>query len=73
MQIMNIEDQPRRNDMTTAGVMKPAGSGVLRTIDADAIHGVVDLYSIAVPEPSSVLLMTIGYLLMFGRHRRFDR
>lgn len=69
-QIMNSEDQPRRNDLTSGGVMKPAGSGVLRTIDADATHGVLDLYSIAVPEPGTLMLLAIGNLAMWGRRQR---
>lgn len=70
MQIMNSQDQPRRDDMTSAGVMMPAGSGVLRTIDADAIHGVLDLYSIAVPEPGAIVLLVIGGMLSCVRGQR---
>jgi hypothetical protein len=70
-QIMNLQDQPRRNDMTSGGVMMPAGSGVLRTIDADAIHGVLDLYSIpGIPEPSSVTLLAVSLVCLLGRNRR---
>ena len=69
-QIMNSEDQPRRNDMTNGGIMKTAGSGVLRTIDADAIHGVLDLYSIAVPEPGTIMLLAVGSLMLWGRTER---
>ncbi|MBX9584157.1 MAG: hypothetical protein K2X87_27985 [Gemmataceae bacterium] len=52
----------------------PAGSGTLHTIDPDAIHGVRDLYAIAVPEPTGLTLLATSALgmLAFGR-RRLER
>jgi hypothetical protein len=43
--------------------------GILHTIDADAIHGVRDLYAIAVPEPSTLMLLTIAGALFTAASR----
>lgn len=56
-------------------VMDPAGPPAgtfLRTIDPDAIHGIRDLYAIAVPEPSTVTLAGFGLigLVAYGWRRQ---
>ncbi len=68
MQIMTEQDQPFRDDHL-AGPHNPgdppayiAGSGTLRTIDGDAVHGSKDLYAIAVPEPATLSLLLAAIL-----------
>ena len=45
-------------------------AGSLRTIDADAIHGVRVIYAVAVPEPSTGLLLAAGLAALAARRRR---
>jgi hypothetical protein len=59
-QIMSAENQPVRKDP----------GGIIHRIDADAVHGVLDLYSIAVPEPGAMLLVAAARVSCLRRRRK---
>jgi hypothetical protein len=44
--------------------------GILRDIDASATHGVRDMYAIAVPEPTTFAMLSIGILWVLYRQQR---
>jgi hypothetical protein len=44
--------------------------GINHVIDPDAIHGIRDLYAVAVPEPTSVFLLAMGLFAFLGLRQR---